>query len=246
MRLRVPVLIPVVELEGSRFELEITSWFSLHHFYLGDIHIEIHIRPESRCELADEAIPCLHQACRTACISQLSEDLVAATAFSFPPEDSEVERRKEFLRTEFAICSTRQWPGQLPHELWLLVAEQFSLKEFAALRSERLRILVSEPGETLLNLSLPIYVSYVEIEGISYIQSLSNSDNETALPIIPRAYQRIDIGEDYLGVRQLRFCSEGSLLTVPESAVDASIIWWTHVSAGQMIRVSYDVRKFSS
>lgn len=64
----------------------------------------------------------------------------------------------------------------------------------------------------------------MEIEGIFYIQSLSNSDNETALPIIPGVYQRIDIGEDYLGVRQLRFCSKGSFLTVLESAVDALII----------------------
>lgn len=96
----------VVEWGGSRLEFKFKGSFVSNHFYIGHTHIEINDCPGSRCEFNDGAIPCLHRACRRAFTSQLSEDLVAATAFSFSPDDSEVERRKDFLRTEFAVCST--------------------------------------------------------------------------------------------------------------------------------------------
>lgn len=62
-----------------------------------------------------------------------------------------------------------------------------------------------------------------------FCTSASITCQSTAVPIVHWAYQRINIKEDYLGVRQLRFCGEVSLVVILELAVGESNHRWKAV-----------------
>lgn len=181
-------------------------------------------------------MPYLHRACRRITQIQLSGDLLSALAFSFSPESIDTSRREKRLQSDFALHARgSEWPRQLPNELWYLVACCFSLQEYAALVAERLSLELSTPEEIVLDLALPIDVAYRMIDGARYISSLRNGEGVTA-----KSASRVEIGEDYCGVRQLRLYCGPDVLVIPEDIIGESRIWWS-VSVHQFLRISYDV-----
>jgi hypothetical protein len=215
-------------------------------FNLGDEDFTFHLCFDTECLWSNpQVLPCLHRACRRITQLQLSADLLSALAFSFSPDTVDTGRREMLLRYDFALYATRRspWRTRLPMELWLLVADYFfrdyfSVKEYAALVAERLSLKLSTPGETVLDLSLPINVTYRMIDGARYISGLRNGEG---VPATAKSARRVEIGEDYCGVRQLRLYYGPDILVIPEDIVGESRIWWSVSSGYRFLRISHDV-----
>ncbi|KAK3935243.1 hypothetical protein QBC46DRAFT_272216 [Diplogelasinospora grovesii] len=220
------------------FELQRHEIFS-PSFNLGNEDFSFHLCFRSPCGSSDhQVLPYLHRACRRITQIQLSADLLSALAFSFSPDSIDTSRREKRLQSDFALHARgSEWPRQLPTELWHLVADYFSLKEYAALVAERLSLKLSTPGETVLDLSLPINVTYRMIDGARYISGLRNGEG---VPATAKSARRVEIGEDYCGVRQLRLYCGPDVLVIPEDIIGESRIWWSVSSGHQFLRISYD------
>ncbi|ORY59920.1 uncharacterized protein BCR38DRAFT_412142 [Pseudomassariella vexata] len=203
-----------------------------------DKDITIHFCLNAECEFNNQLIPWIHRACRRITRLQVSQDLLAALAFSFSPSVVNRSRRERLLRDDFASHAARGslWPKELPTELWHLVADHFSLKDYDALVAERLSRKLSTPKETILDLSLPIHVTYRMIDGARYISGLRNRDG----PVRTNSIARIETAEDYYGVRQLRFHNGYDILIVPENIIGESTVWWSISSGNQFLRISHD------
>jgi hypothetical protein len=204
------------------FELPSGSAFS-PPFNLGVEDFSFHLCFSTICGLSKhQVLPCLHRACRRITQIQLSADLLYALSFSFSPDSVDIGRREMLLRNDFALHAPQGSPRRthLPTELWLLVADYFSLKEYTTLVAERLSLKLCTPGDTVLDLSLPIRVTYRIIDGARYISRLINGEGATA-----KSATRVEIGEDYCGIRQLRFHYGPNIVVVPEEIVGESRIW---------------------
>ncbi|KAK8038405.1 hypothetical protein PG994_015172 [Apiospora phragmitis] len=207
----------------------------------------IHLCLSTECQFSKQSVHWFHRACRSITQLLLSNEVFAALSFSFNPDHIDIAKRERLLQLDFSQHAARgnvsfqegrlqrrPWSKQLPTELWCFVACHFSVKEYAALVAERLRNELSEPGETVLDLRLPIHAEYRTIDGASYVSHLSNQDG----PI--RTISRVETGEDYCGVKQLRLHTAADILTLPEATIGYSRTWWSISSGHRLLRVLHD------
>jgi hypothetical protein len=227
--------------DHSTFEFEY-KFMSRLFFECGKSkRIRLHLCRNPQCQFLRQAVPCLHRACRNITPIELSTTFLAATAFTFEPDLWEKERRKKFLQDQIIQALQFEWARyHLPLELWLQITTYLSLEEYAAIRSEFLSSFLGKNQacveETILDVSAPISIRRRKIDGISYISSLQNGTDGV---FIIGASQRIFIGEDYLGVREL-------LIDRSAYAQHHSHLWWRSICGSQHLRVLYDVSKNAS
>jgi hypothetical protein len=188
-------------------------------------------------------IPSFHRECYSFTSLQISDAFLAATEFSFQPSISEVRRRRNLIQTELTdALQNGPWFKTLPREVWHMISE-FLVEEYAVVKSERANEILSNSTETLLDFSSNVYVQYTVIDGIRYVSGLSNSAARGSELLVDAksmpAIQRVDVGEDHLGVRQLL------LDTREQSSINyISSLWWRHITklnANLKVRVVMDV-----
>ncbi len=164
----------------------------------------------------------------------MSPKFLATTNYSFRPPILEERRRKDRTLRILMERLKASWAKRLPDELCRIIAG-FLVRECAVITAQEL---ANEDGEidSVVDLSHDVYVHYVMIDGIRYIRSLRNSSRSATKPgetlllgaQTARNIRNIYIGEDHLGIREVRLSSSSTI----ESKSDLRIagLWWKQLS----------------
>lgn len=212
--------------------------------------IALHMCCQSRCIRSKRRVPCLHSGCRSVTLIPISSNYLAAAKYDFnPPIQVEFRRRK---RLEWAVTKRlkQDFLAQMPQELCQMVAG-YILREIAAVALQEGAKDV-QPAISTVDLARHVYATYIDIEGILYLQSLRNTplqDNGSSQCIYDaqqaRAIRTIYIKYDHLGIRDISF-------DVPNSETpsrDCCGVWWTEVAReGGLLRITTksDVRSLDT
>ncbi|CAJ2505609.1 Uu.00g130030.m01.CDS01 [Anthostomella pinea] len=166
----------------------------------------------------------------------LDEHFLAATDYSFEPSWAQESRRRKFLR-RFCVETLRnprsefRWPEELPTELWSKIAS-FVVSELATALDD-FKWATRGAVHEAVDLSAKVYAQYVAIDGIVYLQGLSNEqlpgaflrfdyDRTTKLPV------HVDVGSDHLGVTCFRFVLPND--RPGDRVVPTPGLWWKRIS----------------
>ncbi|KAF5005793.1 hypothetical protein FDECE_7785, partial [Fusarium decemcellulare] len=160
---------------------------------------------------------------------------------------SDERRRARYIRQALTgkLQQAGHWPRTLPTELWLSVAS-FLLEDCAALTAQEQAHGSNSAEESILKLTEPIHVSYVKIDGRSYVKNLRNTVGTNTKGgghiILPapieqkRGKKENDEGKDmfwaadHLGIRKVFFVSPRHCDAWCRTHPSAPGAWWKHVS----------------
>lgn len=168
-------------------------------------------------------------------------------SYSFAPSPLEEQRRKTYISHALAqkLPSSGSWPRFLPPELWVMVA-RFLVRECAAVAAQAQ---AQGCGDTLtgfLNLSRPVYASYVKTNGCYYVKTLRNhartDASETTYLLLPRTYTNryassrrnsgkdMLVAEDHLGIRRVIFLDSNQRKSWCRNPPSVPGAWWRRIS----------------
>ncbi|TLD25152.1 hypothetical protein PspLS_05891 [Pyricularia sp. CBS 133598] len=174
---------------------------------------------------------------------------LAATRYVSRPSLSEERRRLEYNRLKLAksLQASLRENGQprplpeLPLEICLNIAS-FLDRPFATMASS---FVWTQIPDTTVNLALPLYASYVKMDGRHYVRKLCNEldqvtgrqANEPQRLVVPpnqggtdeSNYGDILIAVDHLGVRQVFFVPPGQRSNWQRKHPDVPGAWWMHI-----------------
>ncbi|VUC30860.1 unnamed protein product [Clonostachys rosea] len=154
--------------------------------------------------------------------------LYTTSLYWYDPPISEDERRLR-VSTDLLCDLLRHKIGRdckLPTEIWRMIAMYFSPYEYAIAS-----LLWTAPyrGESAVVLSEDIWATYVWIDGVAYVSSLSYDPSPGAKPIFEAGSKRGKIAfyimEDHLGIRQVHISSTPPVV---DSSLDRSTWWRVH------------------
>ncbi|CAH0047566.1 unnamed protein product [Clonostachys solani] len=160
---------------------------------------------------------------RTQCARSPIHRLYTTSIYWYDPPMSEDERRLR-VSTDMLCDLLRTTIGRdckLPTEIWRMIAAYLSL-EYA------ITSLWTAPyrGESAVVLSEDIWATYVWIDGVAYVSSLSHDPNPDAKQIFEAGSQGENISfyimEDHLGIRQVH------ISRTPPAVYSSSdrCVWW--------------------
>ena len=184
-----------------------------------------------------------HEVClkfdRRLAVGPISAAFLRATEFAFEPPISVRKRRRAFVLAELATVLSRTCP--LPPELCYNVAEHL-IREYATAQLRLLSFKASGAHSYAVSMSRDIYAKFITVDGIRYVESLSNAKNFGEPELVwaaPASSEAKDmyVGEDHLGLR--------SVLSAPEAAqvTEEAGVWWRRLSASPSgVRVHTDVK----
>lgn len=175
--------------------------------------------------------------------------LLAATRYFFRPSLSAERRRLEDnqvtlakgLQVSFRKHGQHRPLPELPLEICLNIAS-FLDRLFAMVASA---IPWKQNSDTTVNLALPLYASYVKMEGRHYVRELCNEPDETTGDqangaqrlVVPPNRGGTDqsnngdilIAVDHLGVRQVFFVPPGRRSDWRQKHPQVPGAWWMHI-----------------
>ena len=178
-------------------------------------------------------------ACHETCMEQVSPynflSLKPATAPDYDPSPQEDQRRIKWLHEDLAPILFEVL-HQLPAELRWEIAK-YCLREHAVGLAERQRLQIGhQPTDYQVTTAKSVWVNYVEVEGVRYVASLTNtpraSEDHEVLFINKKRQRMIGtlyIAEDYIGIRELRFSESKSTkdyTCVPPVVSAVPGVWW--------------------
>ncbi|KAI8656295.1 hypothetical protein NCS56_01232900 [Fusarium sp. Ph1] len=184
-----------------------------------------------------EQLPAYHVECLRYA-PPLTKEGLRATKYTYEPTTSEDPRRASRIRDVAGRRLQMECPI-LPAEVCLLITEEL-VRECAAttihelLQGRNLQALDSE-----LNISLGVWARYTSIDGIHYVESLSNTGDSQSVLLLgadrASAPELLYVLEDHLGIRQvvglkLRSISSKSTRNSPEST---TVAWPTPMAPFQ-------------
>lgn len=192
-------------------------------------------RLDCRYQEASSPVPCYHTECdkfaKHVGNITFQDVFLRATDHTFEPSVLRKQLRIQSIQQDLAKeLHTKRWPRYLAIELWHIIAG-FLTREYAILVSQRLEYCLSKHSlsNSLLDMSLNIFVRFVKIEGAYYIQELRNTTGtgfELLFDSTKAAYtQCIDIAEDHIGVQRVLFVSSSDKPDLEYS----SNLWWTQL-----------------
>lgn len=156
---------------------------------------------------------------------------LTATRYLFQP--SAIERERQRQRRKYLLTSklARLTEYKLPTEVLHMITKLL-LRECAIVTLQSLRIGL-EPSEEKIYLTRNVYGTYVTIDGVQYLQRLSNRVPEadsvwaTLLNVSKLALvRRVDIAFDHQGIRTLCFSASNSPIVDKFPAVG---LWWKNI-----------------
>ncbi|KAI5462518.1 hypothetical protein BGZ63DRAFT_216342 [Mariannaea sp. PMI_226] len=205
-----------------------------------DMGVVFHMCLENTCMFSDYQAVSFHSRCYKLHLHPITPAFLAITNYTYTPPVCEQRRRANYISPALAsnLRNAAVWPSALPSELWIMIA-QYLVRECATLTTQEL----VQNGETvedyIINLTQPVFASYLKIEGRCYIQSLSNTPRSNAcegshlvVPAQTRQEERKDIfiAVDHLGVRQVVFIPHDRVEQWCRSRPSVSGAWWKHIS----------------
>ncbi|CAG7565724.1 unnamed protein product [Fusarium equiseti] len=215
-------------------------------FYDDELDIKLHMCLAVECSFRTKATVCFHACCHETRFYSVTSAFLSATRYTFPPTLNEERRRASYIQQALACKLQRAgfWPRELPAELWGMVAGLL-LQDCAALTAQE-QVHESDSTEhSILDLTQPVHVSYVKIDGRFYVKSLRNTATTSIKGgshiILPAPIaQGVDVeknegrdifvAEDHLGIRQIVFVSPKHRDEWCRTHPGAPGAWWKHIS----------------
>lgn len=193
--------------------------------------IVFHMCGHSACMYGDHRAPCFHDDCLSARLFLVSPKFLATTEYSYTPSICEERQRQGLILRTLAAKLKRGSLNQLSRELCHMVAG-YLVHECAVVTAQELALNLCASGCSI-DLSRDVYASYVNIDGIPYIQCLRNSPCSGREARGERLFEsgqarlvrRIYVGYDYVGVRHILFVSCKDELAA-YSTLYTRRLWW--------------------
>ncbi|KAI8963384.1 hypothetical protein F5Y11DRAFT_319646 [Daldinia sp. FL1419] len=168
---------------------------------------------------------CIVVVCDSECVRFLNfkpHNFWQIVAYTFEPSLSEKKRRFAWLHSHLASRITLPQP-YLPTELRNEIA-RYLVREYSVTKAIKNWLTFQVPIDICIDISIRIWVRYVEFEGVKYIATLTNGPctNGTLL-ITYSEVNDIYILEDHLGIRQIHFIFPAHIPLIPGT-------WWRTLS----------------
>lgn len=200
----------------------------------------------NNCMFCTRPTVCFHQQCYQFRVYKVTPSFLAATQYAFTPSTNEQRHRTRYIQQALArkLSSVATWPRNLPRELWSMIASHL-LPECATLTSQELVHESDNISNYTLDLTQPVYASYINIDGRYYIKSLRNSagaksGNGTCLVLPAQTslkegrqannQREMFIAGDHLGIRQVVFISPDLCAQWCRAHPVVPGVWWKHIS----------------
>lgn len=180
---------------------------------------------------------CFHEGCYAFKPSPLSPNFIPATHYDFTPSASDGVRRRRRIRRTLARKLGFGVLAAMPEELCLMVAEHL-VRECAITTCQELTS-YSHGRDSDVDLSSDVYATYVNVEGIHYVQSLDNepglrNDGRVELLFDSKRQgdvQNVHVAYDHLGVRDVFLETPPKDRPPPLSPVTRGV-WWRGLGKG--------------
>ena len=119
------------------------------------------------------------------------------------------------------------------------------VQEYAVLNAEELVHRSDVIGDSMLDLTQPVYATYVKVDGRYYVQSLLNTlgtnANKQACLLLPSRTEKqgpddddngkdLSVAEDHVGIRQAFFVSPSRRDEWCDSHPSVPGAWWRHIA----------------
>ncbi|KAF5019171.1 hypothetical protein F66182_8821 [Fusarium sp. NRRL 66182] len=223
-------------------------------FYDDELDIKLHTCLVGECSLRTKATVCFHARCHEARFYSITPAFLAATCYTYNPSLSEERRRARYIQKAL-VCNLQQarlWPRELATELWTMVAGLL-LEDCAAFTAQEQLRKCDKAEEYTVDLTQPVYASYVKIDGRVYVRNLQNKartdvkGGSRIMLLAPGKHAKENEGkdmfvaEDHLGIRQIIFASPKRCDEWFRSHPSTPGAWWKHISQGD-IRSTVTIR----
>lgn len=179
----------------------------------------------------------------------LTKEALHATQYTYEPTSEDL-RRASRIRDVAGRRLQMECPI-LPAEVCLLIAEDLgrecaAIATYELLKGRDLQALDSE-----LNISLGVWARYTSIDGIRYVESLSNErDSQSVLllsAVKASATELLYVLEDHLGIRQVVFASYEHSLKLSALCKPKTDAWWRTIPiTGKKLSIKSDVSFLSN
>ncbi|KAH6869421.1 hypothetical protein B0T10DRAFT_594670, partial [Thelonectria olida] len=212
--------------------------------YDEDLDINIHLCRHDKCRDRTNTV-CFHSRCYEFSSYSITPAFLAATKYAFVPPAHEERRRADYIQRALAqnLQLMTDWPRELPLELWLMVAEPL-IPDCAVLSTKELVHRTDTIGDSVLDLTLPVYATFVKIDGRYYVRRLLNAlgtqDSKQVCLFLPGRTEKqgrddgdegkdLFVAEDHVGIRQVIFVSPGRRDEWCRSHPSVPGAWWKHI-----------------
>lgn len=180
---------------------------------------------------------CFHEGCYAFKPSPLSPNFIPATHYDFTPSASDGVRRRRRIRRTLARKLGAGVLAAMPEELCLMVAEHL-VRECAVTTCQELTS-YSHGRDSDVDLSSDVYATYVNVEGIHYVQSLDNQSGPRGDERVELIFdakrqgdvQNVYVAYDHLGVRDVFFETHPKHRSPHLSPVTRGV-WWRGLGKG--------------
>ena len=190
-----------------------TPQFGFHHMEVVDLDngIQIHMCGRSSCLDRENKAYAFHTGCYSIAPGSFSPSFAPAIRYDYrPPYDDECRRARR-IRDAATAKAASSIVSHLPREIVDMIMENLVM-EVAALHSQELFSLLRFTKEFKYRLDLrrDVYVKYREIEGVNYVQWLSNTNmGGKGLRLYEAGrheqVKALWVAFDYLGVRRVDY-----------------------------------------
>lgn len=219
-------------------------------FYDDELDVKLHMCLADECFFRTKTTVCYHSRCHEFRFYSVTPAFLEATYYTFPPSLVEERRRTRYIQQALArkLQPATTWPRELSTELWDMVAGLL-LEECAVLTAQEQMHRRNNTKDSILDLTQPIHVSYVKVDGRTYVKSLRNTagiktKGEISFILPSPIMQDRDVdghkgkdifmAEDHLGIRQIVFVSPKHRDNWCCTHPNALGAWWKHISWDDM------------
>ncbi|KAJ4183009.1 hypothetical protein NW767_013689 [Fusarium falciforme] len=198
----------------------------------------------------DDQLPAYHVECLKYA-PPLTKEGLRATKYTYEPTTSEDPRRASRIRDVAGRRLQMECPI-LPAEVCLLITEELVRECAATVTHELLQGCSLQALNSELNISLGVWARYTCIDGIRYVESLSNTGDSQSVLLLgadkASAPELLYVLEDHLGIRQVVFASyEHSLKLSALLCRPKTDAWWRTIPiAGKKLIFESDVSWLSN
>ncbi|KAM6516568.1 hypothetical protein FALCPG4_014750 [Fusarium falciforme] len=198
----------------------------------------------------DDQLPAYHVECLKYA-PPLTKEGLHATKYTYEPTTSEDPRRASRIRDVAGRRLQMECPI-LPAEVCLLITEELVRECAATATDELLQGCSLQALNSELNISLGVWARYTCIDGIRYVESLSNTGDSQSVLLLgadkASAPELLYVLEDHLGIRQVVFASyEHSLKLSALLCRPKTDAWWRTIPiAGKKLIFESDGLKLRS
>ncbi|KAK4204915.1 hypothetical protein QBC40DRAFT_327419 [Triangularia verruculosa] len=187
------------------------------------------------------AVPGYHADCFNYAGTNLSHDLLSATAYPFEPVPS-YDLERERATTQLLATKIGNIWRRLPHELSLMIAKLL-VREYTIATMQGLYTTHHQP-DGVLDFSQAIWARYADIGGFGYIHELSTTGGPCFRklydPEITPKLGALYVLEDHLGVRDLLLRDPEGNRTESSPSCYQPGSWWRTITNPQKLKVEHD------